>query len=294
MTYSYELAVADKMYSSWSLRGWLLFEAFAIPYKQHTARMYTDGFHEMLSAFQPARLVPAMKFDGHVVTDSLAMAETLAEQNPSLNMWPADPAARALARSLSAEMHSGFGSLRTDCTMNLRHSYPDYQPSPDVLADVERITKLWTLCRKTYGANGPWLFGEYSIADVFYAPVATRLATYNLPQNGVVADYVAAHLAEPSFRRWRAMAFAQNFVQPGYDLDLTPAAWTGPTPLAAKPVENGPAENAICPYSDKPVLTHFLELEGRIFGFCNAFCRDKTVADAEAWEKFMAIYEIAA
>jgi len=90
------------------------------------------------------------------------------------------------------------------------------------------------------------------------------------------------------------MAFAQNFVQPGYDLDLTPAAWTGPTPLAAKPVENGPAENAICPYSDKPVLTHFLELEGRIFGFCNAFCRDKTVADAEAWEKFMAIYEIAA
>ena len=111
MTYSYELAVANKMYSSWSLRGWLLFEAFDIPYKKHTAFMRSDAFHEMLANFKPTRLVPAMKFDGHVVADSLAMAETLAEQNPSLNMWPTDPAARAMARSVSAEMHSGFTSF---------------------------------------------------------------------------------------------------------------------------------------------------------------------------------------
>ncbi len=290
MTYSYELAVADKMYSSWSLRGWLLFEAFGIPYKQHTAFMRSDAFHEMLSHFKPARLVPAMKFDNHVVTDSLAMAETLAEQNPSLNMWPTDPGARAMARSVVAEMHSGFGPLRGDCPMNLRHSYPDFKPSGAVLADVDRLTELWTLCRETYGADGPWLFGAYSIADAFYAPAATRLATYHLPQNGVAADYVAAHLAEPTFRRWRAMAFAQNYVQPGYDLDLETASWSGPKPLDAKPVETGPSENENCPYSDKPV-THFLELNSRTFGFCNAFCRDKTVADPEAWPAFMEIYQ---
>ena len=290
MTYSYELAVADKMYSSWSLRGWLLFEAFGIPYKQHTAFMRSDGFHEMLAHFKPARLVPAMKFGDHVVTDSLAMAETLAEQNPDLNMWPSDPAARALARSVSAEMHSGFTSLRGDCPMNLRHSYPDFKPTNAVLADVTRLTELWELCRETHGANGPWLFGKYSIADVFYAPAATRLATYNLPQSRVVSDYVAAHLNEPNFRRWRAMAFAQNHVQPGYDLDLSTAAWTGPKPLNAKAVEAGPSENAQCPYSGKSP-THFLELDGRTFGFCNPFCRDKTVADPEAWGKFMAVYQ---
>lgn len=290
MTYSYELAVADKMYSSWSLRGWLLFEVFGIPYKQHTALMRSDGFHEMLSHFKPARLVPAMKFDGHVVTDSLAMAETLAEQNPSLNMWPSDAGARAMARSVVAEMHSGFGQLRGDCPMNLRHSYPDFKPPDAVLADVDRLTELWSLCREAYGADGPWLFGEYSIADVFYAPAATRLATYHLPQNGLASDYVAAHLAEPSFRRWRAMAFAQNYVQPGYDLTLETSSWPGPQPLSAKPVEAGPSENEICPYSGKSV-THFLELDSRTFGFCNAFCRDKTVADPEAWPAFMEIYQ---
>lgn len=289
MTYSYELAVADKMYSSWSLRGWLLFEAFGIPYKQHTALMYSDGFHEMLAQFKPARLVPAMKFDGTVVTDSLAMAETLAEQNPSLNMWPSAPAARAMARSVTAEMHSGFAALRGDCPMNLRHSYPVFQPSDAVLADVDRLTQLWTLCRETHGVNGPWLFGTYTIADAFYAPAATRLATYHLPQTGVATNYVAAHLADPNFRRWRALAFAQNHVQPGYDLDLTPAEWPGPTPLPAKPVATGPSENKTCPYSGKPV-TDFMELGGRTFGFCNPFCRDKTVADPEAWENFMDVY----
>ena len=171
---NYELAIGDKTYSSWSLRGWLLFSKFDIPVKTRSAFMKSDAFYEMLAGFAPARLVPAMKFDGIIVQDTLAMAETLAEQNPDRDMWPSAPAARAMARSIVAEMHAGFGDLRSDCPMNLRRHYPGFEPSDPVLKDCARIEFLWETTRKEFGAAGPWLFGEYSIADAFYAPVATR------------------------------------------------------------------------------------------------------------------------
>ncbi|MBV1866191.1 MAG: glutathione S-transferase [Rhodobacteraceae bacterium] len=286
----YDLAISDKTYSSWSLRGWLLFAKFNIPVTCHSAKMYHEEFAQMLSSFQPARLVPAMKFDGIVVTDTLAMAETLAEQNPDANMWPADAAARALARSLCAEMHAGFGAMRNDCPMNLRRYYPDFQPTKDVQADAKRAEYLWGLARSEFRASGPWLFGDYSIADVFYAPLATRFATYNLPRNPLSDAYIHAHLADEKFRQWRAMGFAQNYSQPGYDKDLPSGDWPGPTPITAKAVETGPAENANCPYSGKKV-TDFLEVDGRVFGMCNPFCRNKTLADPTAWPEFLAIYQ---
>ncbi len=287
---TYELALGDYIYSSWSLRGWLLFEKFNLPVKIHSARMKSDEFYKMLEDFKPSRLVPAMKFDGIVVQDTLAMAETLAERHPEANMWPTDPAARAMARNLVAEMHSSFVNLRTDCTMNLRRYYPTFAPSDAVLQDTARIEELWSVAHKTYGADGPWLFGEYTIADAFYAPVATRFATFNLPRNDVSNAYINTHLSDPSFRRWRAMGFAQNYIQPGYDNNLPEGEWTGPKRLPANPVDQGPSKNAKCPYSGKPV-TDFLELDGRVFGFCNTFCRDKTIADAEAWPAFMEIYQ---
>ncbi len=287
---TYELALGDYIYSSWSLRGWLLFEKFNLPVKTHTALMKTDAFHEMLEHFKPSRLVPAMKFGSIVVQDTLAMAETLAERHPELNMWPADPAARAMARNLVAEMHSSFFDLRSDCPMNLRRNYPTFQPSKGVLKDTARIEELWGIARETYGANGPWLFGEYSIADVFYAPVAMRFSTYNLPRNDVSEVYINAHLNDFTFRRWRAMGFAQNYVRDSYDMNLPEGDWKGPQSLTAKAVSTGPSENTKCPYSGK-TPTDFLELDGRIFGFCNTFCRDKTVADAEAWPAFMEIYQ---
>lgn len=286
---TYELAIADKIYSSWSLRGWLLFAKFRIPVKIHSARMYLLEFGQMLQEFQPARLVPAMKFDGTVVTDTIAMAETLAEQNQALNMWPQDPAARAMARSLTAEMHSGFGHMRNDCCMNLRRFYPDFTPSDGVLADAQRAEQLWSLARGEFGAGGPWLFGEYSIADVFFAPLATRFATYNLPRSAQAEAYIQTHLADTTFRQWRAMGIAQNYVQPGYDMDLSEGDWPGPAPLAAAPA-SGPSVNKTCPYSGDPV-TDFLEFDGRVYGFCNPFCRDKTLADPAAWPKFIALTE---
>lgn len=280
---TYELAIGDRTYSSWSLRGWLLFSKFDIPVSVRTARMYSQGFKDLLADFAPARLVPASKIDGNVVYDTMAMAETLAETRPE--MWPSDPAARAFARSISAEMHSGFSPLRTDCTMNLRHCYPDFKASEAVLADCARIEELWGLARDQFGAKGPWLFGDYSIADVMYAPVATRFATYNLPRNAVSDAYIAAHLADQSFRQWRACGLAENYVQPGYDLDLKAAPWPGPKPLETGPAE-GKALNSTCPFSGNPV-TDVLSVEGQVYGTCNPFCRDKAMADPEAWPQFM-------
>lgn len=288
---TYELAIGDRTYSSWSLRGWLLFDTSGLPVRLRTARMYTPQFSDMLADFTPARLVPAMKTpEGIVVYETLAMAETLTERHPDLPFWPKDPVARGLARSITSEMHAGFGALRNACTMNLRCTFKGFQPSPEVLADIARIETLWTTARDRYGANGPWLFGDWSVADVFYAPVATRIATYGLPVGPTAAAYVKAHLAHGPFRRWRAMGAAEKFIQPGYDRPLPELAWPGPTILAAKAVATGPSENTTCPYSGKPV-TDFLELDGRVFGFCNPFCRDKTVADPMAWPAFVRIYQ---
>lgn len=286
---NYELAIADKIYSSWSLRGWLLFTGFDIPVKIHSARMYLPEFKDMLQRFEPARLVPAMKFDGIVVTDSLAMAETLAEQNPDKHMWPTSPKARALARSFVAEMHAGFSAMRNDCVMNLRRCYPGFTPSNEVLKDAKRAETLWAMARTEFGSVGPWMFGEYSIADVFFAPLATRFATYNLPRNALSDTYIQTHLKDKKFRQWRAMGHAQNYVQAGYDIDIPEGEWPGPKPIKAQTC-TGPSVNSRCPYSDDPV-TDFLEYQGRVYGFCNPFCRDKTLADPAAWPQFIALVE---
>ncbi|MEM7242828.1 MAG: glutathione S-transferase family protein [Pseudomonadota bacterium] len=288
---TYELAIGDRTYSSWSLRGWLLFSAFDIPVKTRTARMYTDAFPALLEDFAPSRLVPAVKRDGAVIWDSVAIAEELNAEHPDAGMWPADRDARAMARSMMGEMHSGFLALRDACTMNLEYSYSNFEPSDAVLEDVKRIEQLWALARETFGAGGPWLFGTYSIADVFFAPVATRFATYGLPRSDLADAYITAHLAQLHFRQWRAMGRAQNYRQPVYQLDFEKADWPGPTPITAKPIDAAQsAENEICPYSGGS-LTDFLEIEGRVFGFCNPFCRDKTVADPEAWPAFMALFD---
>jgi glutathione S-transferase len=287
---TYHLAIGDRGYSSWSLRGWLLFDAFGIPVKTHTARLYTDELPKLLAAeFAPAKTAPALRIDGGpVVMESLAIAEELASRHPEAGQWPQDANARAVARSVTAEMHAGFTALRGHCPMNLRVSYTDCAPPEGVLADLERLQKVWIWARQASGAKGPWLCGEYSIADVFFAPVATRIATYNLPVGPEAQAYVAAHLAHPSFRKWRAMGLVDGADQEYYRRDYPTRPWPGPKPLAAKAVDGADSINAACPYSGKPV-THVLELNGQRWGFCNAFCRDKTVADPEAWPAFMAM-----
>ena len=285
---TYDLVIGDRGYSSWSLRGWLLFDAFGIPVKTHLARLYSDELPNMLKAYPPARTAPTMRTpDGVVVPETIAIAEELASRHPEAGLWPADPKARAMARVLAAEMHAGFVALRSHCPMNLRVSYTDCAPPAEVLADLARLETLWDWAREQTG-GAVWLCGDYSAADAFYAPVAARIATYNLPVSARAMEYVQAHLAPPSFRRWRAMGLVDGPDQEFYRRPYPCRPWPGPVPLAARAVEGAAAENAACPYSGKPV-THVLEIEGRRLGFCNAFCRDKTVADPEAWPAFLAL-----
>lgn len=286
---TYDLVIGDRAYSSWSLRGWLLFDAFGIPVKTHLAKLYSDELPGMLRDYPPARTAPTMRTpDGVVVPETIAIAEELATRHPKANLWPMDPKARAVARVLAAEMHAGFSALRSHCPMNLRVAYTGCAPPEAVLADLARLEQVWNWAWAQTGSQ-VWLAGNYSAADAFYAPVATRIASYNLPVSPRAAAYVQAHLAHPSLRRWRAMGMVDLPDQPFYFRDYPLRDWPGPAPLAARAVEGTRAENTACPYSGKPV-SHVLELGDRRFGFCNGFCRDKTVADPEAWPAFMALY----
>ncbi|WP_319825683.1 glutathione S-transferase [Thalassovita sp.] len=285
----YELFIADRAFSSWSLRGWLMFEKFGIPCKSNLIGLYDGTMQQDIAKLAPARLVPVMRTpDGVLIGETLAMAETLNEHHPDAQMWPADPAARGLARWMAAEMHAGFHALREHCAMQLLCQYKGFQPNTAVLADLDRLQTLWTLARTRHGADGPWLFGAYSLADVFYAPVAARIAGYGLQVGDLARDYVDTTLADPAFRRWRAMGLTKTYDPVPYALDLPKHRWPGPQPLSARAIDTGTAENAACPYSGKPV-TDLAEIDGRVIGFCNPFCRDKTVHDPLAWPQVAAL-----
>ena len=288
-----EIVLGDPAYSSWSLRGWLLLERFGLPFRARWVS-FADRVPvaDQMPDLAPARTVPAVRFDdGSIAWDSLAIAEELAQRHPEAHLWPSDPAARASARSLAAEMHSGFGALREHCPMNLRVAYAGVAHRDDVLADVARIEAIWGHARGRFGEGGPWLFGRYSAADAFFAPVAARIATYGLPVGEDAAAYVAAHLADPAFRRWRALGLTNGPDLPWYARDHARRPWPGAKPLAAE-VAEGPSENDACPYSGEPV-THFLRVDGRVWGFCNAGCRDRTMADPAAWPAFARMAGIA-
>jgi len=283
---SYNLLIADPSYSSWSLRGWLCFAAFNIPVSVRVTRLYEQQFRTDLHAFSRlARTVPtATASDGAEMTDSLSIAEEVAQRHPEAGLLPAAPQERALARSLMAEMHSGFHTLRGDCPMNTRTAYAKSPVSDALLSDLHRLETLWQ------GRKTPWLFGEsYSVADAFFAPVAARIAGYNLPVSPDAKAYVEAHLHHLPFRQFRA--WGQTFAaQDSYRRDYTLTDWPGPAPLAARAADADASDsiNKSCPYSGRPV-NDFLEFAGNIYGFCNPQCRDKTVLDPAAWPAFMAL-----
>lgn len=284
---TYTLYLGDRAYSSWSLRAWLLKEVWELPIATRYVDFNAADVAEQLAEVAPARTVPTLKTpEGAIISESLAIAEELATRFPEAGLWPSDPLSRATARSLASEMHSGFSPLRNDCPMNLRLAYSSFVPSAAVEADLTRLSTIWEAAMEATG--GPWLCGEYSIADAFYAPVAARIAGYGLDVSPVAQAYVARHLSHLPFRRWRAMGLVRGATLERYRRDYDVTDWPGPRPLPAKAVEVGPSQNDKCPYSGDPV-TDFMEIEGRVFGFCNAFCRDKTVADPEAWPAFTAL-----
>jgi len=219
-----DLFIGARLHSSWSLRGWLMFARFGLPVRTHLLDIYGPGKTAAMAPLAPARLVPVIRTpSGTVVGDTFAIAETLAELYPEAGLWPEGPAERALARWLVAEMHSGFSALRGECPMDLRHAYDAPPPSEAVLADLARLERLWDAAP----GPGPWLFGAYSLADVFYAPVATRITTWNLPVSDRARAYVAAHLSCPAFRQWRAEGLAEPTRITDYDTDLPTRPWPG-------------------------------------------------------------------
>ena len=188
------LVVGNKNYSSWSLRPWLAMKVLGIPFQEVRIPLYGEGSKAKILAYSPAGKVPCL-VDGNLrVWDSLAIMEYLAERHPGV--WPADAALRARARSISAEMHSGFPNLRNHMSMNIRRRHPGKGRTPEVLAEIRRIVEIWSECRK------PFLFGAFCAADAMYAPVVLRFRTYEMELPPVCRAYADAVLALPALQEW--------------------------------------------------------------------------------------------
>jgi glutathione S-transferase len=223
---TYDLFIGDRMFSSWSLRGWLLFRKFAIPHRLHMVGLYSGTMAEDMATLAPARLVPALRTpEGTVVGESLAIAETLHECHPDAGLWPGDPAARATARWLCAEMVSNFAALRSDCPMQLQYCHRGFQPSDAVLADLTRLQTLWDHARTLSGSKTPWLFGAYCAADAFFVPVAARIVGYGLPVSSPATAYCAALLGDPAVQEWRQAALEITYDPDPYARDLPKSPW---------------------------------------------------------------------
>jgi glutathione S-transferase len=214
------LYIGNKNYSSWSMRPWVLMKQAGIPFQERKIRFDSfDGdshFKEEVLKVNPAGRVPVLVDDGLAVWDSLAIIEYVAEKNPDRGVWPQDPRARARARSVCAEMHSGFAALRTHCPMNIEAALPNigalaWRDQAAVRGDVERLVGMWSALLEEH--RGPMLFGEFSAADAFYAPVCMRLRSYALPVPGHITDYVRRVCALPAVKEWTDAALAeQDFV----------------------------------------------------------------------------------
>lgn len=212
-----ELLIGPQIYSTWSLRGWLVMKATGADFVVRHARYDTEADRAALRELSPSGFVPALRVDGETVWDTLAIAEWAAEHYPQKALWPADSVARAQARSVTAEMHSGFVALRTLCTMGDGHPMVgearSQTPSDPALdRDLGRIVALIRQMRGRFGAAGPFMFGDWSIADAFYTPVAARVRHYQIALesygdgDGVVRAYFDALLAQPDFREWERQA----------------------------------------------------------------------------------------
>ena len=212
-----KLYIGNKNYSSWSMRPWVLLKQAGIPFEEAKVRFDSfdadSAFKKTILAVNPTGRVPALDDDGFVVWDTLAIAEYLAERFPEKKLWPQDVKARARARSICAEMHSGFGALRTACPMNIEADLSDmgqliWRDKSAVRADVQRLVEMWSELLAQY--KGPMLFGDFSIADAYFAPVCMRLRNYQLPVPGHITDYIRRVCALPGIKAWIDDALAEK------------------------------------------------------------------------------------
>lgn len=210
-----KLIIGNKAYSSWSLRGWLACKQSGLPFEEVVVPLYDAEWDKRREGdeFAPSSgKVPILWDDDVVVWDSMAIIAYLDELSGGQQFWPKDRAARAMARSMAAEMHSGFAALRRKCSMNIRQIFPAAKPDDDVLADLNRLMEIWAQARARFGGDGAFLFGEFGAADIMFAPVCTRIITYQLPIARFAPPYIDAVLNHPFMQDWIAAAQAEEWV----------------------------------------------------------------------------------
>lgn len=214
------LVIGNKNYSSWSMRPWMALKAANIPFNEIVIPLYTgDADKRRILSFTKSGKVPALVDGDITVWDSLAIIEYAAERFPEAKLWPQDRAARAHARSISAEMHSGFIALRNECGMNIHRPVGAKKISDEAQANVTRIQQIWSDCRARYGGDGPYLFGAFSGADAMFAPVVHRFRIYAIEVTPPVREYMNVMLANPAFKQWTDDALAETLVIEKFEID---------------------------------------------------------------------------
>lgn len=213
-----QLIIGNKAYSSWSLRPWLLMRHTGIEFSEIRLPLYTTEWQKTIGRYSPTGKVPVL-IDGAVTAwDSLAICEYLAEKYPDLNLWPTAFGARAVARAVSAEMHSGFSDLRSEMPMNTRRRIPGKSFGSDAAADITRVISIWNDLRSRYGEREPFLFGKFSIADAMFAPVVSRFETYSVALGGAAARYAKVILDLPAMHTWYTEAQSETEAIASYEL----------------------------------------------------------------------------
>jgi len=212
-----KIVLGNKNYSSWSLRPWLVLKHLGARFEEQVISLDQPSTAEQIRKFSPSGRVPVLIDGDTVVWDSLSICEYLHERFAERNLWPKDAKARAMARSVSAEMHSGFTALRQHLPMKFRETFPPKALQPDVKADISRILQLWSDCRSRFGAAGPFLFGAFTIADAMYTPVVSRFKTYAVPLEGSAAAYAETLWSLPSVQEWLAASRAETLPMARYE-----------------------------------------------------------------------------
>ncbi len=207
---SYHLIIGDKLYSSWSLRGALALELTGAPYQETLITLRQPDTRQRILAFSSTGKVPVLQTEHGTIADSLAIAEYLNERHPQAQLWPADVAARAQARSACAQMHSGFAALRTAMPFDLSRDQALEQIPLDVQVDIDRVVALWSECRVVAKEPGPFLFGKPGLVDAFFAPVAVRLRTYRVQVPAAAASYIETIYQWPAFQAWQHAGLAEH------------------------------------------------------------------------------------
>ena len=214
-----QLVIGNYNYSTWSMRAWLLVHRLNLPVSVICRNLFTQDMKAVLDGRFSNGKVPLLLDGEFEVWDSLAILEYLGERFPEIRSWPADPAARAVARAVSAEMHSSFSALRSEAPMNLRRRFPGYRLGPEALNDVARIQSLWGYCRQRFGAQGPWLFGDFSIADAMFAPVVMRFRSVEVALDEIATSYCETVNGDNSVGEWIRRAWAESHIVAEDEID---------------------------------------------------------------------------